>query len=119
MSFAHYEFEEGAWIHAHAHDQEEVWHVIEGELEVTIKGVTKRAGPGAAAIVPANTMHKITALTAGKAIVVDYPLREIAEPAAKFPAPGIKSNKRKMKRPAAGDRVPPAASRARVRRREL
>ena len=87
MSFAHYEFEEGAWIHEHAHDQEEVWHVIEGELEVTIRGVTKRAGPGAAAIVPANAMHKITALTAGKAIVVDYPLRAIAEPAAQSPAP--------------------------------
>lgn len=76
MSFVLYEFDAGASIHQHAHDQEEVWHVLEGELEVTIGKETQRAGPGSIAIAPANTAHKVVALTNGKAMIVDYPLRE-------------------------------------------
>jgi quercetin dioxygenase-like cupin family protein len=75
MTFAHWEFDAGFSIHEHAHPQEEVWHVIDGELEVTIGRTTKRAGPGMVAIVPANTAHAVKALSDGKAIVCDYPLR--------------------------------------------
>lgn len=75
MTFAHWDFAEGASIHEHFHEQEEVWHIVEGELEVTIAGVTKVAGPGMVAIVPANTKHSVVALTKGKAIVADYPVR--------------------------------------------
>jgi quercetin dioxygenase-like cupin family protein len=77
MSFVHYEFDAGATVHRHAHDQEEVWHILEGELDVSIGGDTRRAGPGMVAIVPANTEHEVKALTAGKAIVVDFPLRPV------------------------------------------
>ena len=76
MTFANWEFDAGAWIHEHHHPQEEVWQVIEGELEVTIGGETQIAGPGMAAIVPADTPHSVRALTDGKAMVVDWPLRE-------------------------------------------
>ena len=75
MTFAHWEFEAGSSIHRHDHEQEEVWHIIEGELEVTIDGVTKRAGPGMVAIVPRHTAHEVRALTNGKAIVCDHPVR--------------------------------------------
>jgi len=78
MTFGHYEFDAGATIHGHSHEQEEVWHVVEGELEVTIAGQTERAGPGFVAIVPPDTKHEVRALTAGKAIVVDYPLRKMS-----------------------------------------
>src|SRR5947209_2567030 len=43
MTFGHYEFARGASIHEHFHAQEEVWEVIEGELEVTIDGATQVA----------------------------------------------------------------------------
>jgi quercetin dioxygenase-like cupin family protein len=76
MTFAHYDFVKGASIHEHFHSQEEVWEVIEGELEITVDGVTRVAGPGVAAIVPPNVPHSVNALMDGKAIVVDYPLRE-------------------------------------------
>ena len=56
--------------------QEEVWNIIEGEVEFTIAGVAHRAGPGFAGIVPPNTLHSLKAITSGKAMVVDYPLRE-------------------------------------------
>lgn len=76
MTFGHYEFDEGAIIDEHQHPQEEVWHVIEGELELTIAGAVCVAGPGFVAIVPPNTAHAVRALTHGKAIVVDHPIRE-------------------------------------------
>ena len=61
--------------HEHHHVQEEVWQILEGELEISIGGETRRAGPGMAAIVPADTPHSVLALTDGRALVVDWPLR--------------------------------------------
>jgi quercetin dioxygenase-like cupin family protein len=54
--------------------------VIEGELEMTIGGVTQRAAPGVVAIVPSNVLHSVKAITSGNLIVVDYPLREALSP---------------------------------------
>lgn len=76
MTFAHWDFAAGATIHEHGHPQEEVWHILEGELEITIGAETRRAGPGMVAIVPAQTPHSVRALSDGKASVVDWPLRE-------------------------------------------
>jgi quercetin dioxygenase-like cupin family protein len=75
MTFAHYEFARGSSIHEHFHPQEEVWNVIEGELEMTVDGQTQIVRPGIAAIVPGNVPHSVRALTNGRAIIVDYPLR--------------------------------------------
>jgi quercetin dioxygenase-like cupin family protein len=75
MTFAHYEFTRGASIHEHFHPQEEVWEVIEGEVEVTIEGVAQIVKPGLVGIVPGGVKHSARALTDGRAIIVDYPLR--------------------------------------------
>jgi quercetin dioxygenase-like cupin family protein len=75
MTFAHYEFDAGSLIHEHFHAQEEVYEVIEGELELTISGVTQRLVPGYVGIVPPNAPHAVKAISSGKLIVVDYPLR--------------------------------------------
>ena len=75
MTFAHYEFDRGASIHEHFHPQEEVYEVIEGELELTIDGAAQIARPGTVGIVPANARHSVKALSDGKAIIVDYPVR--------------------------------------------
>lgn len=79
MSFAQYEFDAGASIHEHFHPQEEVWQIVEGELDITIDGVARRAGPGSAAIVPGNTKHSVVAVTDGRVFIVDYPLRATPE----------------------------------------
>ena len=76
MTFAHWDFKAGSSIHRHDHGQEEVWHVVEGELEVTIDGFKHHAGPGFVAIIPPNADHSVVALTDGKAIVADFPLRD-------------------------------------------
>jgi quercetin dioxygenase-like cupin family protein len=75
MIFAHYDFVRGSSIHEHFHPEEEVYEVIEGELELTIDGVTRIARPGMVGIVPSNARHSVKALTDGRLIVVDYPLR--------------------------------------------
>jgi quercetin dioxygenase-like cupin family protein len=75
MTFSHYDFQRGSSIHEHFHPEEEVYEVVEGELEVTIDGVTHVAKAGLVAIVPANARHSVKALTDGKAIIVDYPVR--------------------------------------------
>src|SRR5215813_1471531 len=76
LTFGYYAVDPGARIHEHFHPNEEIWHVIEGELEVTIAGETRFAGPGSVAIIPANTPHSVKAVSAGRAIVVDYPRRQ-------------------------------------------
>jgi quercetin dioxygenase-like cupin family protein len=75
MTFAHYDFTRGSTIHEHSHPQEEVYEVIEGELELTIDGVMEVARPGIVGIVPSNVRHSVKALTDGRAIIVDYPVR--------------------------------------------
>ncbi len=75
MTFAHYEFVSGASIHEHSHPQEEVYEVIEGELEVTIDGLSQIVRPGLVAIVSGDVRHSVQARTDGRAIIVDYPLR--------------------------------------------
>jgi quercetin dioxygenase-like cupin family protein len=75
MTFAHYDFVRGAAIHEHSHPEEEVYEVIEGQLEITIDGVSQILRPGIAAIVPGGAKHSVKALTDGRAIIVDHPAR--------------------------------------------
>lgn len=75
MTFAHYEFDQGASIHEHFHPQEEVYELLEGELEITVDGTVHKATPGVAVIVPSGVRHSVKALTKGRAIVVDHPAR--------------------------------------------
>ena len=75
MTFAYYSVTAGASIHEHSRANDEVWNVIEGELEVTIAGETRALRAGGAAVVPPNTLHSVKAITAVRAIVVDYPTR--------------------------------------------
>jgi quercetin dioxygenase-like cupin family protein len=78
MTFGHWEFDEGSSVHEHFHHQEEIWEVVAGELEITIDGVMQIARPGVAAIIPPNVPHSVQVRRAGKAIVVDYPIRHFA-----------------------------------------
>jgi quercetin dioxygenase-like cupin family protein len=75
MTFAHYDFVRGASIHEHFHPQEEVYEVLEGELELAIDGVAHIARAGLVAIVPPNARHAVKALSDGRAIIVDHPVR--------------------------------------------
>ncbi|MFZ0633311.1 MAG: cupin domain-containing protein [Acidobacteriaceae bacterium] len=75
MTVAHYEFRRGSHIHEHFHPQEEIYEVLDGELELTIDGIVQVAKNGVVAIVPADARHSVKALTDGRAIIVDSPRR--------------------------------------------
>ena len=77
MTFAHYELAADATpLHTHHHEQEEVRAIVEGRLAITIDGEEAELGAGDVAIVPPDTPHSVRVLTACRAIITDYPLRE-------------------------------------------
>src|SRR5260370_13871510 len=63
MTFAHYDFKRGSSIPEHSHPPEEVYEVIEGELELTIDGPIQVAPAALVAIVPSNLVPSVKALT--------------------------------------------------------
>ena len=75
MTFAYYDIDAGAAVHQHFHENEEVWHVLDGEMEITIGRETELVGAGRAAIVPADIPHSARAVTTCRVIVVDQPTR--------------------------------------------
>jgi quercetin dioxygenase-like cupin family protein len=75
MTFAYYTVAPGSRVHEHAHPEEEVWNVIEGELEVTLADTTDVIAAGQAFVVPAGEQHAVRALTRCRVIVVDWPVR--------------------------------------------
>jgi mannose-6-phosphate isomerase-like protein (cupin superfamily) len=77
MTFAHYDLAADATpLHTHHHEQEEVWAIVEGRLAITIDGDETELAAGDVAIVPPDTPHSVRVLTACRAIITDYPLRE-------------------------------------------
>lgn len=55
MTFAYYTVKAWAWIHKHSYPNDEVWNIMDGQLQITIAGETDVAGPGCAAVIPPNT----------------------------------------------------------------
>jgi quercetin dioxygenase-like cupin family protein len=49
--------------------------MIEGEVEFVAGGAVRVLRPGMAAVVGPNVPHSVTAITEGRAIVVNYPQR--------------------------------------------
>ncbi|HSB09789.1 MAG TPA: cupin domain-containing protein [Blastocatellia bacterium] len=77
LTIVYWDAEDGAQpLHDHQHPQEEVWNVIDGEIEVTIEGATQVVGPGLVAIIPSGARHSVRVLRASRVIVVDHPKRE-------------------------------------------
>jgi len=76
MTFVHWYFEPGQAIASHAHPHEQVATVLEGELELTVDGETRRLGPGAVAVIPPNASHAAKALTACCVVDAFHPVRE-------------------------------------------
>jgi mannose-6-phosphate isomerase-like protein (cupin superfamily) len=75
MTFSYTEVDAGVAVHAHHHPEEEVWHVVAGEVEFTLGDETRQIGAGEAVAIPSGLLHSARAVTAFRAIVVDFPLR--------------------------------------------
>jgi len=75
---AEYAFEPGASFPQHAHPQEQVTLVLEGEVELTADGHTERLAAGAWSVVPGGVEHGVRAGDGGARIVaVVVPRREV------------------------------------------
>ena len=60
MTFSHYDIAaDAAPLHEHHHPQEEVWHVVDGEVLLTIDGVEQAVHAGGVAVVPPDTPHSV------------------------------------------------------------
>ena len=66
----------GSILPEHTHFHEQITQVTEGELELTINGVTQVFVAGMIAIIPSNIKHSGKALTACKVTDIFYPIRE-------------------------------------------
>ena len=76
MTVASYVIAEGSPdVHEHHHPEEEVWTVIEGRLRLFITDAEFDLGPGDVVVVAPNEPHRVRALQASRAFVVDSPAR--------------------------------------------
>ena len=69
VSFARYE--PGAEAPLHAHEEEQVFVVVDGEFDVTLGEETRRLRVGEAAVIPAWVPHRVRASDAGPATQID------------------------------------------------
>jgi quercetin dioxygenase-like cupin family protein len=76
MTLVYYEIAPGARAHPHHHENEEVWNVLDGELEMVVDGVARVLRAGEAAVVPADVEHSAAAIGRCRVIVVDHPARD-------------------------------------------
>ena len=76
MTMAFWDVEAGATLPEHAHPQEQVTTVLEGEFELCIEEEKRVLNPGMAAVLPANIRHHGKALTACRLLDAFYPVRE-------------------------------------------
>jgi len=75
MTFAYYDIDAGATLPEHSHANEEVWHIIAGQIDVTLDGETRRIGAGHAVVIAGGKSHALAVNEACRAIVVDSPVR--------------------------------------------
>ncbi|MBT8186729.1 MAG: cupin domain-containing protein [Croceitalea sp.] len=76
MSWAFWDVEMGAKVPEHHHEHEQIMHVVSGNFEFTLDGITKIYKEGDVVVVPSNVSHSGKAITACKLMDVFSPVRE-------------------------------------------
>jgi len=76
MSFSFVDVTAGKTLPEHAHTNEQVSIMLEGEFELTLNGEPIRFGPGEVIVIPSNVKHSGLAITDCKILDVFCPVRE-------------------------------------------
>ena len=76
VTIVHWDITAGAKLLEHNHPHEQITNIIDGELELTIEGITKVLKSGELAVVPSNVKHSGIAITDCYVVDVFYPIRE-------------------------------------------
>jgi quercetin dioxygenase-like cupin family protein len=71
-----WEIKKGVILPEHQHENEQITYILEGELEMTIGGVTTVFKAGNLELIPANIPHSAVALTDCKVLDSWAPVRE-------------------------------------------
>ncbi|MBT8281073.1 MAG: cupin domain-containing protein [Muriicola sp.] len=76
MSLVYWDVEKDAEVPEHAHENEQIMQVLEGEFEFTVDGSTAIYTAGELIVIPPNVLHKGRALTRCRLMDVFSPVRE-------------------------------------------
>lgn len=76
MSMVFWEVEAGAEVPAHRHPHEQIMHVLEGDFEFTLDGLTATYGPGDIVLIPSGAEHSGKALSHCRLLDIFAPVRE-------------------------------------------
>jgi quercetin dioxygenase-like cupin family protein len=76
MTIGFVDIEKGAILPTHSHFHEQTTQITEGQLEMTIDGVTQILEPGVITLIPSNVVHSARALTDCKVVDIFSPVRE-------------------------------------------
>ena len=76
ITWAFWEIKKDSSIPEHFHIHEQIMHVISGEFEFTVDGITSVFSNGDTIVIPSNAPHKGKALTSCKIMDVFSPKRE-------------------------------------------
>ena len=70
------DIDKGAILPAHSHMHEQTTQITEGQLEMTIGGITQILEPGVITLIPSRVVHSARALTNCKVVDIFSPVRE-------------------------------------------
>ena len=76
MTFVLWRFDAGTILPRHQHPHEQVAHVLEGELEITVDGETFTCTPGSVLVIPPNAWHEGIFRSETRVLDVFAPVRE-------------------------------------------
>lgn len=76
FTFAKWRIEAGSQLPEHAHEHEQLSHVLSGTFEMTVDGVTQRCEAGGVVSIPSNVAHSGKAITDCVLVDVFQPVRE-------------------------------------------
>ncbi|MBX2815523.1 MAG: cupin domain-containing protein [Saprospiraceae bacterium] len=75
-TYSYVSVEQGATLPPHAHEEEQVLHVLEGTLEVTVEDKTRICNSGEVVVIPGNAKHTVTGITQCWCLDVFTPRRQ-------------------------------------------
>jgi quercetin dioxygenase-like cupin family protein len=76
VTIAYVNIRSGSVLPEHSHVQDQVTHVLEGKLELTVGGETQVVSTGQIVMIPSNVKHSAIARSECKVIDVFNPVRE-------------------------------------------
>ena len=76
LTIAYVNIKSGSVLPEHSHVQDQITHVLEGKLELTVGGETQIVQAGQIAVIPSHVKHSAIARSACKVIDVFNPVRE-------------------------------------------